>query len=125
MTPGSIWILLSSAAVTVIVVEVCIPSAVARMVVSDSEAVETTFIEKGIPHAITDVAVVELGDASFFADSLAALLEAETNVHFCYPLMSRPNDRPALVFYLDDVEFGQSVLSASGFKLLYQGDLSR
>ncbi|MDG2123456.1 MAG: acetolactate synthase [Verrucomicrobiales bacterium] len=98
---------------------------VARMVVSDADAVETLFIEKGIPHATSEIVVVELGDASFFGDCLTTLLEAETNVHFCYSLMSRPNGRPTLAFYLDDLEFGRSILSANGFKVLYQNDLSR
>ena len=98
---------------------------VVRLVVSDPESVETLFIEKGIPHSMLELAAVELPDNSHLAKCLATLLEAETNVHFCYPLLCRPNDRPVLAFCLEDTEFGTSVLLNSGFKVLYEADLSR
>ena len=69
--------------------------------------------------------VVELDDSTVLTQCLTCLLQAETNIHFCYPLMCRPNDRPILAFYLEDISFGTSILSANGFKVLYQNDLSR
>lgn len=97
----------------------------ARLVVSDPDTVETLFIEKGIPFATVELVILELADASQLSSALFALLQAETNVHFCYPLMSRPRGRPALAIYLEDTDFGCSVLSNSGFRLLYQNDLGR
>ena len=113
------------AEVLAVSVQDAVDGTVARMVVSDAEAVATSFIERGIPHSESEVLVVELGEASEFAPCLAKLWEGEVNVHFCYPLMSRPNGRPALVLYLDDLEFGDSLLSANGYRLLLQDDLSR
>jgi hypothetical protein len=56
---------------------------------------------------------------------LAALLMAEVNVHFSYPLLVRPRGRALLAIHLDDIECASSVLIGEGFKLLNQGDLSR
>ena len=56
---------------------------------------------------------------------LAALLMAEVNVFFSYPLLERPHDRAVLAMHLDDNECASSVLLGEGFKLLTQGDLSR
>ncbi|CAN5129184.1 ACT domain-containing protein [soil metagenome] len=98
---------------------------VVRLVVSDPDTVETLFMEKGIAYSNVDVVVVELREAADFGACLAELLVAETNTHFCYPLLCRPNDRPVLAFCLEDNDFGISVLNQGGFKLLCQGDLSR
>jgi hypothetical protein len=102
-----------------------IDGTVVRLVVSDPDAVEMFFIERGVPHATSDITVVELEDASFLNRCLTSLLQAEINIHFCYPLMCRPNGRPVLAFYLDDTIFGTKVLADNGFKILYQSDLSR
>ena len=56
---------------------------------------------------------------------LAALLMAEVNVYFSYPLLIRPNARAVLAMHLDDNDCAGSVLAGEGFRLLNQGDLSR
>ena len=99
---------------------------VVRLVVSDPDTVEALFIEKGIPFSSAELIVVELGEGALgLAHCLQALLNAETNIHFVYPILSRPNDRPALAFYLEDNDFGRSVLLKDGFKVLFQEDLTR
>jgi hypothetical protein len=70
--------------------------------------------------------VVELADGpGDLSKLLAALLMAEVNVHFSYPLLVRPRGRAVLVLHVDDIECATSVLLGEGFKLLTQGDLSR
>ena len=103
-----------------------IDATVVRLILSDPDLVETLFIERGIPYSTTDVIVLELVEgATGLAGCLRALLNAETNIHFIYPVLTRPNDRPALALCLEDNEFGKSVLLKEGFKLIYQEDLSR
>ena len=101
---------------------------IVRMVVSDPDTVESLFMEKGIAYSTTDLLVVELqagSDEKGLAECLQALLIAETNIHFIYPVLSRPNDRPALAMHVEDTEFGREVLSNNGFRVLLQEDLSR
>jgi hypothetical protein len=99
---------------------------IGRMIVSDPEATETLFMERGIPHGTADLLVVELpAGVSDLSKSLASLLNGETNINFLYPLLVRPNDRPVLAMHVEDSEFAASMLTSAGFTILKQADLSR
>ncbi|MCG8599755.1 MAG: acetolactate synthase [Verrucomicrobiales bacterium] len=103
-----------------------IDNTVVRLVVSDPDTVETVFMEKGIPFNSTDLVVVELREgAEQLPECLRILLNAETNVHFIYPLLTQPNGRAAVAMCVEDNQFGDSILSKAGFKVLRQEDLSR
>lgn len=100
--------------------------ALLRLVPSDPETAELLFIEKGIPHAVCPVTVVELRETDrSLVQVLAALLAAEVNINFSYPLLVRPAQFPVLVLHLDTPEVGAKVLASAGFKVLMQEDLSR
>lgn len=97
-----------------------------RMVTSDPDSVESLFIERGITYTSAELLVAELREgAADLPHCLEVLLEAETNIHFIYPLLSRPHGRAAMALYLEDNYFGQSVLERNGIKTLCQEDLSR
>lgn len=101
-------------------------SAIGRMIVSDPERVAELFHENDIPHSVCEMMVVELKEGpGDLASILAALLMAEVNIHFSYPLLIRPRGRAVLALHLDDAECATSVLRGEGFNLLSQGDLSR
>ena len=101
-------------------------SAIARIIVSDPDLVQNLFRENDIAFGVSEMIVVELREvATQLATLLAALLMAEVNVHFTYPLLTRPNDRAALALHIDDVECASSVLAGEGVKLLSQADISR
>ena len=103
-----------------------IDNTVVRLIVSDPETVETLFIEKGIPFNSTDLVVVELREgAEQMPDCLRTLLNAETNIHFIYPLLTQPNGRAALALCVEDNHFADSILSKAGYRVLRQEDLSR
>ena len=70
--------------------------------------------------------VVELQEvADQLGKLLAALLMAEVNVHFTYPLLIRPRGFTALALHTDDAECASSVLLGEGFRILSQNDISR
>lgn len=99
---------------------------VARLIVSDPETVETIFMEKGIPFGISDLLVVQLKEgAQGLSRCLTAFLQAETNIHFAYPLLIQPDGFAAVALHLEDIEFGASVMEAQGFHILRQQDISR
>ena len=101
-------------------------SALGRMIVSDPERVAELFAENDIPYSESEMIIVELADGpNDLARVLAALLMAEVNVFFSYPLLIRPRGRAVLALHLDDIECAASVLGGEGFVLLAQGDLSR
>lgn len=120
--------LLNDAQVQVIALSVqdSVDVTVVRMLVTDPDTVDTLFIERGIPFGGCEVVVVELNNgATDLSKCLSTLLIAETNIHFVYPLLSRPDGKAALALHLEDIEFGTSVLVSNGFNVLGQNDLSR
>ncbi|HVE17235.1 MAG TPA: hypothetical protein VNB29_10895 [Chthoniobacterales bacterium] len=101
-------------------------SSICRFVVSDPDRVEELFEENAIPHSVSEVVVTELKEgAADLANVLAALLKAEVNVLFSYPLLIRPRGRAVLALHVDDNECATSVLRGDGFPILTQADLSR
>lgn len=101
-------------------------SSIGRMVVSDPDRVVALFHEHDIPFSHCEVLVVELREgAEDLSKVLAALLMAEVNIFFSYPLLIRPRGRAVLVMHLDDLECSSSVLRGDGFNILTQADLSR
>ncbi len=97
-----------------------------RLVVSDPEQAETLFMEKGIAHASSVLTVVQLRPiVGTLAECLAALLAAELNIHFSYPLLVRPDDFPLLALNIEAPDLAAEALNAAGFRVLMQEDLSR
>jgi len=101
-------------------------SAIARIVVSDPDLVQVIFGEHNIAFGVCEMVVVELTEvAGQLNKLLAALLMAEVNVHFTYPLLTRPRGFAALALHVDDTDCASSVLRGEGFKILSQSDISR
>ncbi len=101
-------------------------TAIVRVVVSDPELVQDIFAEHEIPFATCELVVVELAEGpTELGRLLAALLAAEVNIFGSYALLTRPRGRTALALHVEDNECATSVLSAHGFTILHQSDISR
>jgi len=101
-------------------------SSICRFIVSDPDRAEYLFEENDIPHSVSEIIVTELKEgATDLVSVLAALLKAEVNVLFSYPLLVRPRGRAVLALHVDDNECASSVLRGDGFPVLNQADLSR
>lgn len=101
-------------------------SSIGRMIVSDPDRVGSLFHEHDIPFSQCEVLVVELKEsAADLAKVLSALLMAEVNIFFSYPLLIRPRGRAVLAMHVDDIDCSSSVLRGDGFNILTQSDLSR
>jgi hypothetical protein len=101
-------------------------SSIGRMIVSDPDRVGNLFHEHEIPFSQCEVLVVELKEsAADLAKVLSALLMAEVNIFFSYPLLIRPRGRAVLAMHVDDIDCSSSVLRGDGFNILTQADLSR
>lgn len=99
---------------------------IGRLIVSDPDLVEDLFAEHDILFSSCEVLLVEMSEgAADLAKVLAALLQAEVNVYFLYPMLIRPRGRAVLATHLDDVDCASSVLRGEGFTILTQADLSR
>jgi hypothetical protein len=99
---------------------------VARIVVSDPDAAEQLFMEKGIPYTSCELVVIAMRESGpGLLQCLDSLMIAETNIDFAYALMPSPEGQSMLAMHVEDYEFAVAVLHQSGFKLMYQADLSR
>ncbi|MBK1831063.1 acetolactate synthase [Verrucomicrobiaceae bacterium R5-34] len=99
---------------------------VVRLVLSDPDNAMRIFMEKGIPHTTSEIAVIGLTETGGgLARALDTLRAAETNVDFAYSLMSHPEGKSLMALHLEDTHFGMSVLHNAGFKVYYEEDLVR
>jgi hypothetical protein len=99
---------------------------VARLVLSDPDSAEHLFMEKGIPYTSCELVVIAMRESGpGLLQCLDSLMIAETNIDFAYALMPSPEGQSMLAMHVEDYEFAVAVLHQSGFKLMYQEDLSR
>lgn len=98
--------------------------AIIRLVVSQPERAFELLEQGGYRFCEADLLVVELPSRPYpLLEVCSSLLKAEVNIHYTYPLMVRPYDRPAMAFHVDEIELATAVLNTEGFILLTEGDL--
>jgi hypothetical protein len=98
--------------------------AVIRMVLSDPERALEIFQQAGFPVTESDLLVVQLPDGSQpLLQICKALLAAEINIDYAYPLLIGPQGRAALALHVDDHETAVQTLTNQGFTVLTEDDL--
>jgi hypothetical protein len=100
-------------------------SAIVRLIVDDPEKARELMINNDFPYVECDVLAVELTDESQLQGVLAALFEAEINVHYIYSFIKRPEGRCALAINAEDDDVAAQALGKRGFRVLTQRDISR
>lgn len=97
--------------------------AIVRMVLSDPERALEIFQQANLPVAESDLLVVQLPDGPKpLLEICKALLQAEINIHYAYPLLVGPQGRAALAIHVEELEGAARTLSKQGFTLLTEGD---
>jgi hypothetical protein len=100
-------------------------SAIVRLVVDDPDKARELMINNDFPFCESDVLAVEISDEGDFQPVLAALLEAEINIHYVYTFIKRPGDRSALALNVEDADVAAQAIDKRGFRVLTQRDISR
>ena len=100
-------------------------SSIIRLVVDDPEAARGLLHEHGFPFSESDLLVVKIESETQLKDVLAALLQAEINIHYIYSFMTRSRDNTALALNLEDRDVAEDALRKHQFKVLGQADISR
>jgi hypothetical protein len=99
--------------------------AIIRIVLSDPERAREVFEAAGLPVTESDLLVVQLPEAAQpLLQICKALLMAEINIHYAYPLLVGPQGRAALALHVEDHETAVNTLSRQGFTIFTEGDLS-
>lgn len=100
-------------------------SSILRIIVDYWEEAYKFFREHGFHFTLSDVLVAELNSEQDIRKVTCALVQAEINIHYTYPLLMRPNGKCGLVIRLEDNELATDVLNQSGVKTLTHRDLAR
>ena len=96
-----------------------------RFLLSHPEQGREVLERAGLALIETDLIGVELPDTSQpLLQVCTALLQAEVNIVQAYPLLMRPNDKPAVAVMVDNLEMGQETLAAKNFRMITERDLS-
>lgn len=99
--------------------------AIARIMLDNVERGRELFELGAFTFFEADVVGVELPDEPQpFVAVCSALLQAEVDVNYMYPLMYRRGGRSAVAIHVDDVDTAISILRDLGHTLLTEGDLT-
>ena len=98
--------------------------AIIRIVLSNPERALEVFERAGLPVTESDLLVVQLPEGPQpLLQICKALLMAEINIHYAYPLLVGPHGRAALALHVEDHETAVNTLARQGFVLFTENDL--
>jgi hypothetical protein len=100
--------------------------ALMRLIACDPEAARDVMRSNGFSFSETNVLAVEIPQTTRvpMIHVAQALLQAEVNIHYAYPLL-RAHSEPAIAIYVDDLHFAQRILFRKGFRVLGESDLAK
>ena len=100
-------------------------SAIVRVIVDDPDKARELMVNNDFPYTEGEVLAVEVTDESELNGVLAALFEAEINVHYVYSFIKRPEGRGALAINVEDGDVAAQALSTRGYRILTQSEIAR
>jgi hypothetical protein len=99
--------------------------AIIRMVLSDPERAHEIFQQAKLAFTESDLLVVQLPPGPQpLLQICKALLMAELNIHYAYPLLVGPSGSAALAIHVEDHENAVATMTRQGFVVLTEGDLA-
>ncbi|HLN28773.1 MAG TPA: acetolactate synthase [Gemmataceae bacterium] len=100
--------------------------AIIRMVLSDPERALEVFRQANLRVTESDLLVVQLPEGDHPLPRVCkALLAAEINIDYAYPLLVGPEGRAALALRVDDHEMAVNTLARQGYTIFTENDLSQ
>lgn len=98
--------------------------AIVRMILDDPDKGHEVLADAGFQISETEMIVVSLPHGKrALLHTWAALLGAEVNIHYTYPLLIQPKGSAAIAVLPDNIENAVKVLRERGFEVLNQDDL--
>lgn len=99
--------------------------ALTRLVLSDPERAYEILDSADLHFTESDLLVVQLPDGTQpLLEITKALLAAEINIHYAYPLLVGPQGSAALALHVEDHEVAVTTLARQGFTIFTENDLS-
>jgi len=100
-------------------------AALVRVILSNPDDAKSFLKSRGFSLSMTEVLCIELPtntDVPLQA-VCQALLSAELNLHYTYPMLKGVNG-PAVVVYVDDATLAAQILIRKGFRIISERDLA-
>ncbi len=95
-----------------------------RMILSHPEQGREILELKKLPFAENELLIAEMpGSAHALVDLCSAMIQAEINIHYAYPLIVHPRGRPSVAMHVDNIEQAGASLHEKGFEILCEADL--
>ena len=95
-----------------------------RFLVSDADRGREILERSGLAMIETDLVGVELPEGPQpLLRVCTALLQAELNIIQAYPLIIRPNGKPAVAIMVENIDIALETLTNKGFTIITEGDL--
>jgi hypothetical protein len=116
----------SESRIVAISIEESTDSSLVRLICSDADLGRSVLKSDGFSFTESELLAVELPKRTGepLISICSALLAAEINIHYAYPLLLRPRG-PALALYVDDPTLAARLLIKKGFVLIGESDLRR
>src|ERR1044072_2516493 len=97
---------------------------IVRMMLSHPEQGREILELADLPFADNELLVAELPTGpQALVELCTALLQAEINIHYAYPLIVHPRGRAAVALHVDNIEQASATLRDKGFDILCEADL--
>jgi hypothetical protein len=97
--------------------------AIVRLICDDTDTAADLLRSRGFPMSESELIVVEMPQGQGLMSICAAMLSAEVNINYAYPLLIRPTGRAALAIHTDDLETAGHVLKSRKCCLMSEEDL--
>ncbi|HWE35476.1 MAG TPA: acetolactate synthase [Isosphaeraceae bacterium] len=96
-----------------------------RLILSHPEQGREILSNSNLAFAENEILAVELpAGPQSLVDLCSALIQAEINIHYAYPLLVHPHGRSAVAMHIDNVEQASTTLHDKGFDILCEADLA-
>jgi hypothetical protein len=96
-----------------------------RLVLSHPEQGREILSLNKLAFAENELLAVEMpAGGQSMVDLCTAMLQAEINIHYAYPLIVHPRGRSAVAMHIDNIEQASVSLHNMGFEILCEADLS-
>ena len=99
--------------------------AIDRLIVDDPDKARELMVNNDFPYSECDMLAIEITDESELTGVLAALLEAEINIHYIYSFIKRPDGKSALAINTEDPDVAAQAVNRCGCRVLTQSDIAR
>ena len=100
-------------------------SSIIRIIVDYPEEAQHLLEANKFSFVSSELVAVEINSESEIHKVTNALVQAEINIHYIYPFISRPNGRSALAISLEDNDLANDTLSRHQITVIGQNDITR